>query len=349
MISLLSILIVAFFVSVLTIKVLLPLAPHIGLVDLPNSRKNHDGAIPLIGGISIFTGVLISCSLFLENSQLINLYLISAALLVFIGTIDDIYDLSVAPRIIFQALVACLMVFGAGIYIHDFGNLFSFGVVDIGSFGMIFTLLACMVSINAFNMVDGIDGLAGSMSIISLSSIVTLNILNSNTDFILLPLVIIVATAPFLFYNVSRRNPRGKKIFMGDAGSMFMGLTVMWLLTINSQGEDSSFNAVTALWIIAVPLMDLLTVMYRRAKSGVSPFRADNGHLHHILLKTGYSSRQTLLIISVLAISLSMIGIMGEMYKLPDWIMLNSFIVLFLVYANVIMYSWKRPKLQANS
>jgi len=348
MFSLLPVLFVAFFTSIFTIKFLLPLAPHIGLVDMPNERKKHDGAIPLIGGISIFTGVLIATSLFIEQSQIINLYLISSALLVFVGTMDDIYDLSVASRIVFQGLVAAIMVFGAGIFISDLGDLFSFGNTNIGSFGMIFTILACLVAINAFNMVDGIDGLAGSMSIITLSSVVILNLMSNQMQHVVLPLIIIVATIPFLFYNVSRRNPRGKKIFMGDAGSMFMGLAVIWLLTLGTQGEQKSFNAVTALWIMAVPLMDMFTIMFRRSLAGSSPFRADNGHLHHILLKAGFSSRKVLFMISSLAILFSSIGIFCDVYGVSEWIMLNCFMLMFFIYASALIYSWKHPKFIAS-
>jgi UDP-GlcNAc:undecaprenyl-phosphate GlcNAc-1-phosphate transferase len=344
MLFLITPLLVAFLVSVLTIKILLPLAPHIGLVDLPSDRKKHDGAIPLIGGISIFTGVLLASSIFIDRSQLLNLYLISSALLVFVGTLDDIYDLSVISRIIFQALVASIMVFGADVYISNFGNILGLGNIDIGHFGMIFTILACLVSINAYNMVDGIDGLAGSMSIITLTSVVVLNMIAQQTEFTILPLVVVVATVPFLFYNVSRRNPRGKKIFMGDAGSMFMGLTVIWLLSLGSQGETKSFSPVTSLWIMAIPLMDMFAIMFKRAKAGVSPFRADNGHLHHLLLKAGFTSRQTLLIITMISILLSFFGILGQYFAVPEWLMLNCFIVLFLVYLVLLNYAFKWPK-----
>ncbi|GHE80673.1 UDP-N-acetylglucosamine--undecaprenyl-phosphate N-acetylglucosaminephosphotransferase [Thalassotalea profundi] len=339
-----SALFVAFFVSILTIKVLLPLAPHIGLVDLPDERKKHDGAIPLIGGISIYTGVLIASTLFVEQSQLLNLYFISSALLVFIGTMDDIYDLSVAPRMIFQGIVATLMVFGAGLYIHNFGNLLSTGVIDIGSYGMIFTMLACVAAINAFNMIDGIDGLAGSMSIVTIASVAILTLLNNNTADILLPLILVVAIIPYLFYNVSTRNPRGKKIFMGDAGSMFMGLTVIWLLTIATQNTpegEAVFRPVTALWIIAVPLMDMFAIMLRRIRKGVSPFKADNGHLHHICMRLGLSSRQALWAISALAVLFSLVGILGEVFQLPEYIMLIGFIVVFCLYAFSLQHAWK--------
>ncbi|NQZ82652.1 MAG: UDP-N-acetylglucosamine--undecaprenyl-phosphate N-acetylglucosaminephosphotransferase [Colwellia sp.] len=344
MVFLIPALCVAFFASIFTIKVLLPLAPQIGLIDLPTERKNHDGAIPLIGGISIFTGVLIASTLFIEQSQLLNLYLISSALLVFIGTMDDIYDLNVTPRIIFQGIVATIMVFGGGVYISEFGNLLAFGEINIGFYGMIFTMLACITAINAFNMIDGIDGLAGSMSIITILSVAILTLLaNSNSD-VLLPLILVVAILPYLFYNVSTRNPRGKKIFMGDAGSMFMGLTVIWLLTLGTQdtGEQAAaFRPVTALWIIAVPLMDMFAIMIRRIRKGVSPFLADNGHLHHICMRLGLSSRQSLWVISGIAIFFASFGILGEYFNIPEWLMLSIFAIAFIGYSFAIQHAWK--------
>ncbi|WP_448563789.1 UDP-N-acetylglucosamine--undecaprenyl-phosphate N-acetylglucosaminephosphotransferase [Thalassotalea ganghwensis] len=339
-----SALFVAFIVSVLTIKVLLPLAPHIGLVDIPSERKKHDGAIPLIGGISIYTGVLIASTLFVEQSQLLNLYFISSALLVFIGTMDDIYDLSVAPRMIFQGIVATIMVFGAGVYIEDLGNVFATGDIDLDNYGMIFTMLACVAAINAFNMIDGIDGLAGSMSIVTIASVAILTLINHQSPDILLPLILVVAIIPYLFYNVSTRNPRGKKIFMGDAGSMFMGLTVIWLLSLGTQDTangDATFRPVTALWIIAVPLMDMFAIMLRRIRKGVSPFKADNGHLHHICMRLGMTSRQALWAISALSIALALFGIVGELLQLPEWLMLLAFISVFFSYSFAIQHAWK--------
>ena len=334
----------SFCFAFLAIKLFKPIAVDVGLVDKPNARKHHSGQIPLIGGISIYTGVLIASSLFVEQSQLLNLYFISSALLVFIGTMDDIYDLNVAPRMIFQGIVATIMVFGANVYIHDFGNILSLGTADIGNYGMIFTMLACVAAINAFNMIDGIDGLAGSMSIVSIASVAILTLLNSNSADILLPLILVVAIIPYLFYNVSTRNPRGKKIFMGDAGSMFMGLTVIWLLALGTQNTsqgDAVFRPVTALWIIAVPLMDMFAIMLRRLRKGVSPFKADNGHLHHICMRLGLSSRQALWAISTFATVLSAVGIAGDYLQIPEVFMLTAFVCVFLAYAFAIQHAWK--------
>lgn len=340
-------LIAAFIVSVSTIKILLPLAPQIGLVDIPNARKQHDGSIPLIGGISIYTGVLIASSLFIEQSQILNLYFISSALLVFVGTLDDIYDLSVAPRIIFQALVATVMVFGAELYISDLGNLFALGTVDIGPYGMIFTVIVCIGAINAFNMIDGIDGLAGSLSIVSISAVAILMLLNDPAADILLLQILIVSILPFLFYNVSTRNPRGKKIFMGDAGSMYMGLTVIWLLAIGTQDSvigEASFSPVTALWVVAIPIMDMVAIMIRRIIRGNSPFKADNGHIHHIVLKLGFSSRHTLWIITALASSLALFGIYLESAGYPESFSFVMFLITFALYSSLNIAIWKKVK-----
>jgi UDP-GlcNAc:undecaprenyl-phosphate GlcNAc-1-phosphate transferase len=236
------------------------------------------------------------------------------------------------------------MVFGAGIYIYEFGDLFLIGNIGIGGYGMIFTMLACIAAINAFNMIDGIDGLAGSMSIISISSIAILTLLAKNNADVLLPLILVVAIIPYLFYNVSTRNPNSKKIFMGDAGSMFMGLTVMWLLVLGSQtqgSQDASFRPIAALWIIAVPLMDMFAIMIRRIRKGDSPFKADNGHLHHICMRAGLSSRQSLRVISAFSVVLALIGVAGEYFLVDEWIMLALFAALFVCYSYALQHAWK--------
>jgi UDP-GlcNAc:undecaprenyl-phosphate GlcNAc-1-phosphate transferase len=131
---------------------------------------------------------------------------------------------------------------------------------------------------------------------------------------------------------------------MGDAGSMFMGLTVMWLLVLGSQTQGSqgaSFRPITALWIIAVPLMDMLAIMIRRIRKGDSPFKADNGHLHHICMRAGLSSRQALWVISSIAICAALVGIIGEILQVSEWLMLIVFIVLFVMYSYILQHAWK--------
>ena len=118
---------------------------------------------------------------------------------------------------------------------------------------------------------------------------------------------------------------------MGDAGSMFIGLSVIWLLTMGTQGEQASFRPVTALWICAIPLMDMLAIVVRRYKNGKSPFKPDRDHLHHILQRAGLSSTQTLVAISSAAVIMSVMGLAGEYFSIPDIIMLTGFFLCSLV------------------
>jgi len=325
----------AFCFAFIAIKFFKPVAIEVGLVDKPNERKLHAGHIPLIGGISIFIAVLMASLLWLPNTLELRMYLIASAMMVFIGALDDKFDLKVRIRIIGQLIVASLMIYGVGGYISNLGNLFSLGDVSLGPVGIIFTYVSIIVVINAFNMVDGIDGLIGSLSINTFTSIAILFIISGQTDYISYPLILATAIIPYLIFNLGL-STKVKKIFMGDAGSMFIGLSVIWLLTMGTQNDQASFRPVTALWICAIPLMDMLALVVRRYKNGKSPFKPDRDHLHHILQRVGYNPRQALVIISTLAVGMSAIGLAGEYFSVPEVVMLTGFIFMFACYVLVI-------------
>jgi UDP-GlcNAc:undecaprenyl-phosphate GlcNAc-1-phosphate transferase len=123
---------------------------------------------------------------------------------------------------------------------------------------------------------------------------------------------------------------------MGDAGSMFVGLSVIWLLTMGTQGEQASFSPVTALWICAIPLMDMLAIVVRRYKNGKSPFKPDRDHLHHILQRAGLSPKRALVAISSVAVVMSSIGLAGEYFNVAESFMLISFLAMFTIYNLVV-------------
>jgi len=330
----------AFCCAFVAIKLFKPVAIEIGLVDKPNERKLHAGHIPLIGGISIFMAVLAASLIWLPNTIELRMYLIASAMMVFIGVLDDKFDLKVRIRIVGQVIVASLMIYGVGDYISNLGNLFGLGDINLGNFGILFTYIGIIAVINAYNMIDGIDGLIGSLSLNTFTAIAILFIMSGQTDYLSYPLMLATATLPYLIFNLGLFNSllknKTKKIFMGDAGSMFVGLSVIWLLTMGTQGEQASFRPVTALWICAIPLMDMLAIVVRRYKNGKSPFKPDRDHLHHILQRIGFSSRQTLVIISSTAVTLSGLGLAGEYFYIPETIMLLGFLILFTLYSLII-------------
>ncbi len=339
----------AFLLSFAAILVFKPIAAKVGLLDLPNERKCHEGAIPLIGGVSIFFSVLLASSLFVQESQTLNLYLISASLILFIGVLDDRYDLSVRVRLVAQVIVASILIFGAGFYLSSLGDILYFFEFKLGYIGIFITVIAVIGCINAFNMVDGIDGLAGMLSLVTFSSL-SLLFYRADNSWFLIPLLFDAAIIAYLFFNLRWPFASLQKIFMGDAGSMLIGLTVVWLLVLGTQSTnvndltesgDVIFSPVTALYLIAIPLMDMAAIMYRRVKKGHSPFKPDRDHLHHIFERAGYNRKQTLVRITLLSLLLAMFGVSAEFYNVPDWVMFSIFIVLFIGYNWALAHVWQ--------
>src|SRR5690606_21842473 len=173
------------------------------LLDKPCNRKQHTGSVPLIGGIAVFGGLAVAMLFSAELALHSRLFLVSAAMMVFIGMLDDKYDLSVRLRLIGQFIAASVIIFGGDLYISNLGNLFGFGTVDMGMAGIVFTYLAVLAAMNAYNMIDGIDGLLGSMGVISFFGIGLLAALNGHAELQLIATLAGFALVPFLFCNLS--------------------------------------------------------------------------------------------------------------------------------------------------
>ena len=334
-------LIFIFFFSFSTLFLMRKVGRNIGLVDKPNTRKLHTGAVPLVGGISICICVAQFIAYkpdIIPNSQI---YLASIMLLTLVGALDDKFDLSFKVRLSIQAALSVYMIYFADIQLISLGNMFGFGDVNLGWFGCIVTIIAVIGAINAFNMVDGIDGLLGGLSIVTFSGLAILLNVDKEWGLAYLCIVFIVALIPYIFMNLGILG-RERKVFMGDAGSMMIGFTVIWLLLGVSQNETTSLmRPVTALWLIAVPLMDMAAIMIRRVRRGDSPFKPDREHLHHIFQRLGFSSKQTLLVICTFASLYAGFGIYGETVSIPEPTMFYLFIACFLTYAMLLSHVWK--------
>ena len=152
---------------------------------------------------------------------------------------------------------------------------------------------------------------------------------------------LIVAILPYLLLNLGIPFGPKYKVFMGDAGSTLIGFTIIWILLLSTQGKGHPMNPVTALWIIAVPLIDMVAIIYRRLRKGKSPFRPDRLHVHHLMVRAGLTSRQAFLLITFFAAICATIGILGEVFYINEWAMFIAFIVLFFLYAYSITKAWK--------
>lgn len=331
----------AFFVALVLLVVMTPLAHQLGLVDRPCNRKPHSRFVPLTGGIAIFGAVLIASyvnDVWFENGFL---FFAASAFIILLGMVDDKFDLSPKGRLVCQFGVATIMVWAAQNHITSLGNILGFGDVYFGPLGYLFTLVCVVGVINAFNMIDGIDGLAGGMSLIALVSVVGLLLVSNNGHAIMPPLVLIAAIIPFMAFNLSWKGFRGNKIFMGDSGSMFIGLTIVWLLVDFTQGDRAAMSPITAVWIIGLPLMDMAAIMFRRALKGKSVLKPDSFHLHNIFMRAGFSPRRSLAAILLIGCLYACVGIFGQLMNVPEYLMFWGFMISLIVYGLVIQNIWK--------
>ena len=330
-----------FFMSLTTLFVLRKAAKRIGLVDKPQGRKQHKGDIPLVGGISI----CLTLSYFLFNNPSIiphtAIYTFCLITLVTVGAIDDKFDISFKIRFLVQALLSVVMMIVGKIQLLTLGDILGTGNLNLGWFGYIVTILAVVGAINAFNMIDGLDGLLGGVSIASFGGLGIMLFHDGQLSLSYLCLVIVVLIVPYLCLNLGIFGLK-RKVFMGDAGSMLIGFTMIWFLLLSSQnGKAPPLRPVTALWLISVPLMDMVTVMLRRIRRGCSPFKPDREHLHHIFQRIGFTSSQTVIIIFFIAILCSSFGVLGEIYDISEAYMFYCFLALFILYNTLLSYIWR--------
>lgn len=313
----------------------------LGLVDVPGGRKQHHGVVPLVGGLAMFGGLLAAAVL--AGMTSVNMPLLAAlALLVGKGYLDDRFDLRPALRFSIQALAALIMVFWGEVRLDNLGNLFGFGDVILGRWSVPMTVFAVLGVINAINMIDGADGLAGGLALVALLSFCGFAAADGFLQDTLL-LSLVFAVAGFMLFNMRTPWRNRASVFMGEAGSVLLGLALAWY-AVEFANTRRVFTPITAVWILAVPLMDTIALMLRRVLKGRSPFAADNEHLHHILQRAGFSACQTVKIVWGFAIVLAGIGIAGWKLDVPEYVMLYAFMALFALYLYGVMHAWKLMK-----
>tara|TARA_B110000003_G_scaffold73252_1_gene74624 strand:- start:481 stop:1533 length:1053 start_codon:yes stop_codon:yes gene_type:complete len=332
-----------FALTILFILILRPIAFHFDLLDKPSDRKTHKGSIPLIGGIAMFLGMslglVFSGVIFLEENLLF--LVLSSLILVLVGVVDDYRNISHKVRFIFQIIAALIIIYFGHAMLRDLGALISVKNVQLELFAVFFSLFAIIGVINALNFSDGIDGMSSSLSLVTFISIAFFAF--QAKDFIALKIVFcfISSILAFLVFNLGAIKGSKYKIFMGDSGSTFLGLGIAWSLISFTQGSQSIFSPITALWIYSIPLIDTMSVVIRRISDGKSPFSPDRQHLHHFFIHTGKSDRQTLTIIILISALMALTGILMDIFGTPERFMFLLFVSLAFIYFFVIRYLWK--------
>lgn len=318
----------AFGVSALATRALARAAIRIGLVDRPGGRKQHEGEIPVTGGLAMYAGFAAAA---LTSGLATGPWLALVAalgLLVAGGAADDMHDVTPRAKFWVQLAAALLMTSWAGVQVAGLGDLLGLGQVTLYQWAIPFSVVCALGVINAVNMVDGLDGAAGGVALVAalwLAYAAALQGLGAQTALLA---VLAAAIAGFLAWNLRLPGRRQAAVFMGDAGSMMLGLALTWFAIDLTQGERRTMPAIAPAWVLAVPLIDMGRVMFVRLLRRTSLFDPDREHLHHLLMARGWSAGATSGILISASILAGAIGIGAWRAGVPDWVMFYAFLAL---------------------
>ncbi|MFT3758277.1 MraY family glycosyltransferase [Thauera sp.] len=341
----LIVLLLAAMVSAIVIRAMIALAPRAGLIDHPGEHKQHEYVTPFVGGFGIVAAMLVAVTMLVnlhpaQRTAWISL-LVCGGIMFLVGLADDRWKLGFKIRLVVQAALALLMVYGGGISLDSLGNVVHTGNVALGMMAVPFTVFATIGGINALNMVDGIDGLVGTIAGITLLLIALMTGFGGDGPMHLLSMALLGGVGGFLWFNMRHGRQHRARTFMGDNGSMALGLLIVWLLIGVTQGENALISPVAALWLFAIPLIDTLSVMMRRMMMGQSPFTPDRHHLHHLLQRAGFRVEDVVSSIGLLHLLLGGLGITALLWGVPESVMFAAFLCLFAVYVAVTARPWR--------
>jgi UDP-GlcNAc:undecaprenyl-phosphate GlcNAc-1-phosphate transferase len=317
-----------------------------GWVDLPSTRKHHPHPVPVIGGVTMYAAFCASLWWIPDRHEGFAALMAGMLVMVLIGAYDDRRHIRPSVRLALQTTVVLAAALAGGPRVTDLGDLLGWGPIALAGLALPFTLFGVVGVINAFNMIDGLDGLAGGLALIAAGWLAVLCLTgpapNPTSAYLLLTLVMVLAG--FLAWNLRHPWRKKAKVFMGDAGSTLLGFALGWFIIDLSQGGQAVMAPITALWIMALPLMDTITVMIRRLRAGQSPFAGDRQHLHHLLLATGRTDARVTAILLVCGLMTGGIGAAAWWLGLPEYLQFYAFSAIFLLYYQGTTRLWYRRK-----
>ncbi|HEX6333922.1 MAG TPA: MraY family glycosyltransferase [Flavisolibacter sp.] len=338
---------VAFIITFLAIPPIIKVADEKKLFDLPDARKLHNRPIASLGGMGIFVGFFIAALLSVSNSfnPEFRFFFAAAIVIFFLGLKDDILVLSPQKKFIGQLIATAIVIHLGGIRIDSMYGLFGIaGIPDV--VGILLSYVTIIVIINAFNLIDGVDGLAGGLGLVSTIIFGSYFLAADMAAYAVLSFAMAGSLVAFMIFNY---NPA--KIFMGDSGSLLLGL-VNAILVIKFIGTGYSAEAVIPIEssvaigfsVLIIPLLDTLRVFSLRIARGRSPFSPDRHHIHHLLLHRGLNHRQvtiTCVLMNLMFVAMAFLGrSMG-----PNWLLFTMILTAFVMVGGLVYFRKPSPKL----
>jgi len=298
-------LVTTFILTVLMTPFVKKFAIRVGAVDQPNQRKVHTKIMPRMGGLAIYLSFIIGYLVFVGNFQDGWPILAGATMIVLVGMLDDLYQLQAKVKLLGQVIAAVITVFG-GIQMH-FITLPIFDRVEFGILAIPISIVWVIGVTNAINLIDGLDGLAAGVSSIILATLAFLSFTMGDLFIGAISLLLLGSTTGFLVFNF-----HPAKIFMGDTGSLFLGYMISVLSIAGLFKNVTFFSLLIPIIILGVPLLDTFFAMIRRFINNKPLMSPDKDHLHHCLIRIGFTHKQTVVLIYGLSSIFSVAAIIFE-------------------------------------
>ncbi|MDN4526090.1 glycosyltransferase family 4 protein [Fictibacillus fluitans] len=283
-------LLICFFASLGLTPFIKKFALAIGAVDRPSDRKVHATMMPRLGGLAIFISFILGILIAHPPDQTVWPIVLGASVIILTGILDDKIELSPKLKLLGQIAAALIIVFMGDIQVN-FINLPFNGRLELEWFSVPVTVIWILAITNSINLIDGLDGLAAGVSSIVFITISIMALIMGDMFVLIIASVALFSTLGFLFHNFYPA-----KIFMGDTGALFLGFIIA-VVSLLGFKNVTMFSLVVPVIILGVPISDTIFAIIRRIVHKQPISLADKSHLHHCLLRFGFSHQKTVLII----------------------------------------------------
>jgi UDP-GlcNAc:undecaprenyl-phosphate/decaprenyl-phosphate GlcNAc-1-phosphate transferase len=318
-------LIVCFIISILITPLIKKLALIIGAIDKPNQRKVHQSTMPRLGGLAIFISFIVGMLILQPINPSSIAILIGSSIIVITGICDDLFELSAKYKLLGQLAAAFTVVFLGDLQVL-FINLPFGGHLEFGYLSIPFTILWIVGITNAINLIDGLDGLAAGVSSIALVTISGMALIQGNLFVVAVGTIVLMGTLGFLFYNFHPAS-----IFMGDTGALFLGFIIS-VLSLLGYKNVTFISFIIPVIILGVPISDTFFAILRRIINNQPLSAPDKSHLHHCLLRLGYTHRQTVLLIYTMAAFFGLVAVIYSQARIGVSLFLICILILLMEF-----------------
>ncbi|MBS4178095.1 glycosyltransferase family 4 protein [Lederbergia citrea] len=294
-----------FVASILITPLVKKLAINFKITDAPNHRKIHNKIMPRLGGLAIYISFMIGLLVSRQDDPHLWAIMVGSLIIVITGILDDIFELAARYKLIGQLFAATVAILGG--FELEFINLPFGGELQFGFLSVPLTILWIVGITNAINLIDGLDGLAAGVSSIALITLSIMAFIMGNAFVVTISLILLGSTLGFLLYNF-----HPAKIFMGDTGALFLGYMIA-ILSLLGFKNVTFLSLVIPVIILGVPISDTIFAIIRRIINNQPLSAADQHHLHHRLLSSGFSHRQAVVIIYAVAVMFGLTAVIFSM------------------------------------